>query len=111
MCHWSSAFFHVAVKLIVLVLSNNTFMSSVICSLFGAHAIQVVIIPILVTTFINPCSFSLTLPRGVFGVKGLLSTYLIFILTKLLTWNEIVLGFLVVIVLLYFLCVFLAFSC
>ena len=44
-------------KLIVLVVSNDTFISSVICSLFGA--IQVSIIPNLVTTFINPCSFSL----------------------------------------------------
>ena len=74
MCHWSSALLHAAVKLIVLVVSNNTFVSSVICSLFGAHAIQVLIIPNLVTTFINPCSFSLTLPRSVFGCNGLLST-------------------------------------
>ena len=74
MCHWSSAFLLAAVKLIVLVVSNNTFMSSVICSLFGAHAIQVLIIPNLVTTFINPCSFSLTLPISVFGCNGLLST-------------------------------------
>ena len=109
MCHWSSAFLHAAVKLIVLVVSNDTFMSSVICSLFGA--IQVSIIPNLVTTFINPCSFSITLPRRVFGCNGLLSTLSIFILTKLLTWNEIALGLLVFILLLYFLCVFLALSC
>ena len=82
---------HAAVKLIVLVVSNDTFMSSVICGLFGA--IQVSIIPNLVTTFINPRSFSITLPKRVFGCNGLLSTSLIFILTKLLTWNEIVLGF------------------
>ena len=74
MCHLSSAFLHAAVKLIVLVVSNNTFMSSVICSLFGAHAIQVFTIQNLVTTFINPCSFSITLPRSVFGCTGLLST-------------------------------------
>ena len=65
---------HAAVKLIVLVVSNDTFMSSVICSLFGAHAIQVLIIPNLVTTFINPCSFSITLPRSVIVCNGLLST-------------------------------------
>ena len=59
MCHWSSAFLHAAEKLLVLVVSNNTFMSSVICSLFGVHAIQVLIISNLVTTFINPCSFSI----------------------------------------------------
>ena len=75
MCHWSSAFLHAAVKLIVLAVSNNnTFMSSVICSLFAVHAIQVLIIPNLVTTFINPCSFSITLPRSVFGCNGLFST-------------------------------------
>ena len=109
MCHWSSAFLHAAVKLIVLVVSNDTFMSSVICSLFGA--IQVSIIPNLVKTFINPRSFSITLPRRVCGCNGLLSTLSIFILTTLLTWNQIALGLLVVILLLYFLCVFLAFSC
>ena len=32
MCHWSSAFLHEAVKLIVLAVSNNTFMSAVISS-------------------------------------------------------------------------------
>ena len=74
MCHWSSAFLHAAVKRIVLVVSNNTFMSSVICSLCGADATQVLIIRNLVTTFINPCSFSLILPRSVFGCNGLLST-------------------------------------
>ena len=74
MCHWSSAFLHATVKRIVLVVSNNTFVSSVICSLFGAHAIQVLITPNLVTTFINPCSFSITLPTNVFGCNGLLST-------------------------------------
>ena len=57
MCHWSSAFLHAAVKRIVLVVSNNTFMSSVICSLFGAHAIQVLIIPNLVATFLKPFFF------------------------------------------------------
>ena len=92
-------FLHAALKRIVLVVSNDTFMSSVICSLFGA--IQESIIPNLVTTFINPNSFLITLPRSVFGCNGLL----------LLTWNEIVLGLLVVIFLLYFLSVFLAFSC
>ena len=40
-------------------------MFSVIGSLLGA--IQVSKIPNLVTTFINPCSFSITLPRSVFG--------------------------------------------
>ena len=75
-------------KLIVIVVSTGTFMSSVICSLFGAS--QVSIIPNLVTTFINPCSFSITLPRSVFGCNGRLSNLLIFILTKLLTWIEIV---------------------
>ena len=95
MCHWSlSAFLHAAVKLVflVLVVCNDTFMSSIICSLFGA--IQVSIIPSLVTTFINPCSFSLTLPRSVFRCNELLSALLIFILTKLLTWNELILGLL-----------------
>ena len=67
MCHWSSAFLHAAVKRIVLVVSNNTFMSSVICSLFGVHSIQVLIIPNLVTNFINPCSVSITLLRSVLG--------------------------------------------
>ena len=90
MCHWSSAFLHAVVKLIVLVVSNDTYMSSVICSLFGA--IHVSIIPNLVPSFINTCSFSITLPRSLFGCNGLLSTLLIFTLTKLLTWNEIVLG-------------------
>ena len=71
MCHWSSVF---------LVVSNNTFMSSVICSLFGA--IQVSIIPNLVATFINPFSFSITLPRSMFGCNGLLSPLLIFIFAK-----------------------------
>ena len=75
-CHWSSAFLHAVVKLIVLVVSNDTFMSSVICSLIVA--IQVSIIPNLVTTFINPCSFSITLPRSVFGCNGLLSTLLVY---------------------------------
>ena len=102
-------FLHAAVKFIVLVVSNDTFRSSVICSLFGASKVS--IIPNLVTTFINPCSFSITLLRSAFGCNGLLSTLLIFILTKLSTWNEIVLGLLVFILLLYFLCVFLAFSC
>ena len=74
MCHWSSALLHAAVELIVLVVSNDISMSSVICSLFGAHAIQVLIIPNLVTTFINPCSLSITSPRSVFGCDGLLST-------------------------------------
>ena len=74
MCHWSSAFLHAAVKLIVLVVLNDIFMSTVICSLFGEHAIQVLIIPNLSTTFIKPCSFSITLPRSVFGCNGLLST-------------------------------------
>ena len=74
MCHWSSAFLHATVKRIVLVVSNNTFVSSVICSLFGAHAIQVLIIPNLATTFINPSSFSITLPTNVFGCNGRLST-------------------------------------
>ena len=74
MCHWSSAFLHAAVKHIVLVVSNNTFMSSVICSLFGAHAIQVSIIPNVVTTFINRFSVSITLPTSGFGCNGLLST-------------------------------------
>ena len=91
-------------KLTVLVVCNDTFMSSVICSLFGV--IQVSIVPNLVKTFINLCSFSITLPRSVFGCNGLLSTLLTHILTKLLTWNEIVLGLLVVILLLNFLCVF-----
>ena len=71
MCHWSSAFLHTAVKLIVLVVSNDTFMSSLICTLFGV--IQVSIIPNLVTTFINPCSFSFTLPRRVIGCNGLVT--------------------------------------
>ena len=77
-------------KLIVLEVSNDTFMSSVICSLFGA--IQVSRIPNLVTTFINPCYFSITLPRIAFGYIGLWSTLLIVILKnlKFLTWNEIV---------------------
>ena len=70
--HWSSAFLHAAVKLIALVVSKDAFMSSVICSLFGA--IQVSIIPNLVTIFRNPCSFSITLPRSVFGCNALLST-------------------------------------
>ena len=83
MCHSSSVFLHAAVKLIVFVVYSNTFMSSVICSLFGA--IQVSIVPNLVTTFINPCSFSIILPRSVFACKGLFSTLLIFILTKLFT--------------------------
>ena len=74
MRHWSSAFLHAAVKLIVLVVSNNTFMSSIICSLFGARAIQVSIIPNFITTFINRFSFSITLPRSVFGCNGLLPT-------------------------------------
>ena len=74
MCHWSSAFLHAAVKLTVLVVSNNSFMSSVICSLFGAHAIQVSINPNLVTTFINRLSFSITLPRNVFGCNRRLPT-------------------------------------
>ena len=90
MCHSSSAFLHAAVKLIVLEVSNDTFMSSVICSLFGA--IQVSRIPNLFTTFINPCSFSITLPRIALGYIGLWSTLLIVILKnlKFLTWNEIV---------------------
>ena len=53
---------------------------------------------------------TLKIRLNVFGCTGLLSTLLIFILTKLLTWNEKVLALLVVI-LLYVLCVFLAFSC
>ena len=99
MCHWSIAFLHAAVKIIVLVVSNDTFMSSVICGLFAV--IQVSIIPNLITTFINTCSFSITLPRSEFGCNHvLLCALLIFMLTYLLTWNEIVLGLLVVILLL-----------